>query len=144
MTKEDNLPEEKTEVIYGAENIINATLEQWSHLKQFADICTDSNGPSMFVIPGHPVTVAYRLLKDREIKLRFIAEINKDNIQYCKELMKICELRHLDEIKGNFGLGDGVYYRASAKTTESSPPPLLISSTLRALVEQQQYFFDML
>jgi len=58
--------------------------------------------------------------------------------------MKICELRHLDEIKGNFGLGDGVYYRASAKTTESSPPPLLISSTLRALVEQQQYFFDML
>ena len=58
--------------------------------------------------------------------------------------MKISELRHLDEIKGNFGLGDGVYYRASAKTTESSPPPLLISSTLRALVEQQQYFFDML
>jgi len=58
--------------------------------------------------------------------------------------MKICELRHLDEIKGNFGLGDGLYYRASAKTTESLPPPLLISSTLRAFVEQQQYFFDML
>ena len=58
--------------------------------------------------------------------------------------MKISELRHLDEIKGNFGLGDGVYYRASAKTTESSPPPLLISNTLKALVEQQQYFFDML
>ena len=58
--------------------------------------------------------------------------------------MKISELRHLDEIKGNFGLGDGVYYRASAKTTESSPPPLLISSTLRALVERHQYFFDML
>ena len=58
--------------------------------------------------------------------------------------MKISELRHLDEIKGNFGLGDGVYYRASAKTTESSPPPLLISSTLRSLVEQQQYYFDML
>jgi len=50
--------------------------------------------------------------------------------------MKISELRHLDEIKGNFGLGDGVYYRASAKTTESSPPPLHISSTLRAVVEQ--------
>lgn len=140
----DKLPEEKTEVIYGAENIINATLEQWSHLKHFADICTDSNGPSMFVIPGHPITEAYRQLKDRGIKLRFIAEINKANIQSCKELMKTCELRHLDEIKGNFGLGDGLYYRASAKTTESSPPPLLISSTLRALVEQQQYFFDML
>ncbi|MDF0682515.1 MAG: hypothetical protein P0116_16275 [Candidatus Nitrosocosmicus sp.] len=50
--------------------------------------------------------------------------------------MKINELRHLDEIKGHFGLGDDLYYRASAKTTESSLPPLLISSTLRVLVEQ--------
>jgi len=50
----------------------------------------------MFVIPGHPVTVAYRQLKDRGIKLRFIAEINKDNIQYCKELMKICDVLHFD------------------------------------------------
>lgn len=82
----------------------------------------------MFVIPGHPVTTAYRLLRDRGIKLRFIAEINNENIQSCKELMKICELRHLDEIKGNLGLGDGLYYRASAKTTESSPPPLLTFS----------------
>ena len=55
--------------------------------------------------------------------------------------MEICELRHLDEVKGNFGIMDGIYYRASAKTIESSPL-LLIRSTLN--VEQQQYFFDML
>ena len=105
MNNNDNFPEEKTEVIYGVENIINATLEQYSNLKRFANICTDSNGPSMFVISDHPITKAYRNLKDRGIKLRFIAEITKDNIQYCKELMNICELRHLDEVKGNFGLG---------------------------------------
>jgi hypothetical protein len=58
--------------------------------------------------------------------------------------MKTFELRHLDEIKGNFGIGDGIYYRASAKSKLSSPPPLLICTTLRAFVEQQQYFFDML
>jgi two-component system, OmpR family, sensor histidine kinase VicK len=58
--------------------------------------------------------------------------------------MKVCELRHLDEVKGNFGIVDGIYYRASAKGRESSPPPLLIASTVRAFVEQQQYFFDML
>ena len=60
--------------------------------------------------------------------------------------MKISELRHLDEVKGNFGIADGrLYYSASAKgTIPSSPPPLLISSTVRAFVEQQQYFFDML
>ena len=47
-------------------------------------------------------------------------------------------------MKGNFGIVDEIYYRASAKATKSSPPSLLIRSELRAFVEQQQYFFDML
>jgi signal transduction histidine kinase len=137
--------EEKTEVIYGAENIINDTLERLSAAKESVDNCIDSTAPSMFVVPNHPVTRAFRDLKERGIRLRFIAEITKDNIGYCKELMKICsELRHLDEVKGNFGLVDGIYYRASAKAGKSSPPPLLIGTTLRAFVEQQQYFFEML
>lgn len=136
--------EEKTEVIYGDENIIRDTLEAYSVLTNSLDICNDSNGPSMFVIPNHPVTRAYRELRERGIRLRFIAEVTKDNIVYSKELMKNCELRHLDEVRGNFGISDGIYYRASAKTRRSSPPPLLICSTLRAFVEQQQYFFEML
>jgi two-component system, OmpR family, sensor histidine kinase VicK len=136
--------EEKTEVIYGDENIIRDTLEVYSVLTNSFDICNDSNGPSMFVIPNHPVTRAYRELRERGIRLRFIAEVTKDNIAYSKELMKNCELRHLDEVRGNFGISDGIYYRASAKTRRSSPPPLLICSTLRAFVEQQQYFFEML
>jgi hypothetical protein len=136
--------EEKTEVIYGDENIIRDTLEAYSVLTNSLDICNDSNGPSMFVIPNHPVTRAYRELRERGIRLRFIAEVTKDNIVYSKEFMKNCELRHLDEVRGNFGISDGIYYRASAKTRRSSPPPLLICSTLRAFVEQQQYFFEML
>ncbi len=144
MTNEGNLPEVKTEVIYGADNIINLTLDQWSNIKHYADVCTDYNGPSMFVIPNHPITQAYHQLKDKSIKLRFISEITKDNIPYCKELMKICELSHLDEIKGNFGLGDELYYRASSKKNKITTTPLLISRTLRAFVEKQQYFFDML
>src|SRR5689334_13832993 len=98
----------------------------------------------MFMIPDHPVTKAYQELKKRGIRLRFITEITKDNIEPSKELMKKCDLRHLDEIQGNFGISDGIYYTASARTHQSSPPPLLIVSTLRDLVEQQQYFFDML
>lgn len=98
----------------------------------------------MFVVPNQPVPIAFRELKERGIRLRFIAEITKDNIVDCKELMKTCELRHLDEVKGNFGISDGIYYGASVKGTESFNPPLLIASTIRAFVEQQQYFFDML
>lgn len=143
MTTDDNLPEEKTEVIYGPENIIKINNELWSELKESADICADKNVPySYTAIPQ--VAIAFRQLHARGIRVRIITEITTDNIRYCKELIKLCELRHLDEIKGNFGIGDGIYYRASAKSTETAPPPLLICSTLRALAEQQQYFFDML
>jgi hypothetical protein len=37
--------------------------------------------------------------------------------------MKICELCHLDETKGNFGIADGIYYTAGAKTVETSASP---------------------
>jgi len=140
----EDYTEEKTEVIYGPENIINNTLLALSRCKSQVDNCIDSSGPSMFVVPNQPVPIAFRELKERGIRLRFIAEIIKDNIVDRKELMKTCELRHLDEVKGNFGISDGIYYGASAKGTESFTPPLLIASTIRAFVEQQQYFFDML
>src|ERR687892_98319 len=136
--------EEKTEVIYGAENIITDTIEQLSATKKSVDNCVDSTSPSIYLIPNSPVTKAFMELKERGVRLRFITEITKDNIGYCKELMKISELRHLDEVKGNFGIADGIYYGASARTMPLSPPPLLITSTVKAFVEQQQYFFNML
>jgi len=58
--------------------------------------------------------------------------------------MKIVELRHLDKIKGHFGIIDGKDYRASPSIIEGHPPSELIVSTVKTLVEQQQFFFDML
>jgi hypothetical protein len=77
---------EKTEVIYGAENIVNKTLQALSRCKSQVDNCIDSSGPSMFVVPNQPVPIAFRELKERGIRLRFIAEITKDNIVDCKNL----------------------------------------------------------
>lgn len=115
MASLEDYTEEKTEVIYGPENIINNTLLALSRCKSQVDNCIDSSGPSMFVVPNQPIPIAFRELKERGIRLRFIAEITKDNIVDCKELMKTCELRHLDEVKGNFGISDGIYYGASAR-----------------------------
>ncbi len=44
-----------------------------------------------------------------ERRYRYIIEITKENIDYCKELMKIFELRHLDNLKGNFVLYENKY-----------------------------------
>jgi two-component system, OmpR family, sensor histidine kinase VicK len=139
-----NYPEEKTEVIYGVENIIESTLKLLSTSKSSLDNCIDSNGPSMLLIPGHPIRKVHYDMKERGVKIRTITEITRENLPYCIELMKLAEVRHLDDIKGNFGILDGIYYRASAKSKASSPPPLLLSCTVRAFIEQQQYFFDTL
>ena len=113
MNTRDNPPEEKTEVIYGPENIIKINNEIWSELREYADICADKNVLySYTTIPQ--VDVAFRKFQARGIRVRMITEITTDNIKYCKELLKLCELRHLDEIKGNFGIGDRIYYNANA------------------------------
>jgi hypothetical protein len=135
---------ETTEVLYDPNEIITRVVEYCHTIKYTLDGCIDVNSPSIFVIPNHPVTEAYIDMKNRGVRLRFISEITKDNLQYCKELMKIGEVRHLDEVKGNFGVDDGRVYHASAKSVKSAPPPQLIISTVKAVVDQQQYFFDML
>ena len=50
--------------------------------------------------------------------------------------MKLVELRHLDEVKGNFGMHDGKYYRADAAVIEGNLPPYLIVSNIKIFVEQ--------
>jgi signal transduction histidine kinase len=136
--------EEKTEVLYDPNEIVRRTVEQSNNLKFTIDSCIDLNGPSMLVIPNHPVTTAFIDMKNRGVKMRFITEITKDNIKYCRQLMNIAEIRHLDDVKGNMGIVDGNTYYASATSTESGPPPQLIVSTVKAIVDQHQYFFDML
>jgi signal transduction histidine kinase len=58
--------------------------------------------------------------------------------------MKIAELRHLDRIRGNFGISDGRDYRATASIQQGQPPVQAIRSTIKTFVDQQQYFFDTL
>jgi signal transduction histidine kinase len=48
--------------------------------------------------------------KNDQKRIRIITEINKDNIQSCKELMKFgIELRHLDEVVGIFSINEFEY-----------------------------------
>jgi two-component system, OmpR family, sensor histidine kinase VicK len=77
--------------------------------------------------------------------MRWISEITKENLPFCKELMRIAELRHLDAIKGAFGIHDGIEYRASANVKKGGQLPAeLITSNVTEIVQQQQQVFDIL
>src|SRR5215210_3652138 len=83
-------------------------------------------------------------LQTRLIKQRFVTEVTRENIQFCKELDKYVELRHLEGIKGNFGIVDGSEYGASANIYDFQPPIQFIYSNVKSFVDQQQYLFETL
>ena len=85
--------------------------------------------------------------KDRGVKFRYITDINKENISYCKRIVKEfdAELQHLDEVKGNFEINDGgKEYIATANLQKAKPLKQLIYSNVKEIGEQQQYVFNTL
>ncbi|MGH9985524.1 MAG: histidine kinase dimerization/phospho-acceptor domain-containing protein, partial [Nitrososphaeraceae archaeon] len=139
---EKNLPVEKTEILYGQENIVRHFLHDLKYAQERFDSCTDFTGPSLFV--DSPIWSDYAELPKRGIRLRFITEITRENMKYCEKLRRVCELRHLEKVKGNFGIIDGRSYGAGSSAEEGQAPAQLIRSNIRAFVEQQQYFFETL
>jgi two-component system sensor histidine kinase VicK len=114
-----------------------------SNVKERMDICFDHRAPSIVVGVGE-YRNGYLDIRKRGGKIRAFTEITKDNIQYCKELIKLVdELRHLDGVKGGIAVSE-TEYMATTILQEAKPLTQVIYSNVKEVVEQQQYFFDML
>ncbi len=135
-----NTRSERTEVVYGTENTTNVILNFLYNAEAKMDICADSIWPS--VAMGIDVfKKALINIKDRGIRSRYVTDITRDNLPYCKEAMKFGELRHLDGIKGNFAVSEKEYM-ASATMQEAELLQQVIYSNVKEVLEQQQYVFD--
>ncbi len=133
----------RTEIIYGTPNIIKGTLQRLSAAVNKIDVCISSAAVEG-TVKAEPIFKETLRLKEIGIKIRYISEITKQNIPYCKSLMLTAEFRHMDGIKGNFSIVDGRDYQATAAVNEGDPPSESVLSTARAFVDQQQFIFDML
>jgi two-component system sensor histidine kinase VicK len=140
---EEGVEPERTRVMHGSDQILNWTMESFSKIRETFDSCMTSDGPSI-LFENAALMKAYAQLKDRGIKLRFLTEITADNLPYCKQIAKIAEVRHLDRVKGTFGIADKRQYAASGIAHKGEVPSRLIVSTVRVFVEHQQYSFDAL
>jgi two-component system, OmpR family, sensor histidine kinase VicK len=112
-------------------------------IREKFDSCSDKIGPSV-IVTIEPVWKELIEIKKRAGKIRLLTEITKDNIPFCKELMKIGELRHFDGVKVNFAILDGKEYQATIIHEESEPVAQLIVSNAKSFVDQHQYVFDTL
>jgi signal transduction histidine kinase len=133
-------PESK--VLYGIENTMKIQQQIISNAKNMISACVDSTSPSR-VIQIQPIKKMIEDAINKGIKYRYITEITKDNIEYCKELTKFIVARHLDGIKGNFAVTDSEYL-ATSTVQEAKPIPQVIYSNVKEIVEQHQYLFETL
>jgi len=134
-------PKRKTDVLYGNENALKRGVQFMQNVKERMDISFDSRAPSI-VIEVEAYKNGYTDIRRRGAKIRALTEITKDNINYCKELMKIVdEFRHLDGLKGGIAVSE-TEYMATTILREAEPLAQVIYSDVEEIIEQQQYFFD--
>ncbi len=81
-------------------------------------------------------------LKNKGVCLRWITNLTPGYLKWCKEFMKLVEVRHIDGIKEAFGIHDDMYYMASAYVLRQGRilPSELIVSNVKEIVQQQQKF----
>jgi signal transduction histidine kinase len=113
-----------------------------SRAKQKIDSVVDSTAPSVIIEVESIRKERFGAAKDRGVKFRYVTEITKDNLSYCKEMLKFSEIRHLDGVKGNFEVCDIREYVASNRLNKAESLQQLIYSNVKEIVEQQQYIFD--
>jgi two-component system, OmpR family, sensor histidine kinase VicK len=91
------------EILYDIEEIDKRAIKYLLDAKEKFDNCIDFAGPSAMVSAQYLWDVVVEV-KKKGVKIRFITEITKDNLSSCKTMMTISELRHLEGVKGNFGI----------------------------------------
>jgi two-component system, OmpR family, sensor histidine kinase VicK len=78
-------------------------------------------------------------------RLRILTRIDAKDVAYYKELMKSVEIRHRDDVKGNFAVSDSEYMSSPGST--SFEPGLLVTvvySNAKPLVAQNRVVFESL
>lgn len=127
-----------TQVLYDETKIVEAIERFQANTKTFWEACVDSTLPAFSI---GKVKHGYLEAKRRGVMIRYITEITKDNVPYCKEIMQFAELRHLDGVKGNFAVSDSEYV---AGVKRGSTLASLVQSDVKELVQQQRDIFDTL
>jgi two-component system, OmpR family, sensor histidine kinase VicK len=133
---------EKTEVLYGVENAVRAGVQFMQNARKWMDLFGDKNGPSIIIEFADVYKNNYIGAKRRGAKIRFITEITKDNIHYCKELMEIVdELRHLEGFTGGIAVSESEYMTTTVLRERQLLTQVFYSNS-KEVVEQGQYIFD--
>jgi two-component system, OmpR family, sensor histidine kinase VicK len=132
---------EKTEVLYGLDDIMKKSIQFLSQAHKI-DLCGDNRSASA-ILDVEEYKKILSEVKSKGIETRYVTEINKDNINNCKQLMDfVGEVRHLDGIRANFSISETEYLASIAEIQTAKLVPHIIYSNVKYIVEQQKYVFE--
>ncbi|MGC2572771.1 MAG: hypothetical protein WA364_14765, partial [Candidatus Nitrosopolaris sp.] len=148
-TKKTNV--ERIEVLHDTEIIINTYLHILHKANRRWDYFADVKSLSVVPLGFEAIRKGIFEARARGTRLRFITEITQENVSYVKEFIEIAELRHLDGVKGNFGVSDSEYIAISTTDTTAEKSVRTTTTIPRAVytnviedIQQQQYVFEIL
>ncbi len=136
---ENHISSERTEILNGID-AVSLAVKFFNNSKERVDLFVDKIRVSVIT-----TTQLYKNnfvnARKRGIKIRFITEITKENLEQCKQLRKcVDEFRHLEGLNGALtvneieSVGTSINYTGSVST--------LIHSTEKEVVLQQQFIFN--
>jgi len=139
MEKQTPDENERIDVLQHFQQVTDSLIAFLRNAKESIEVCVDP--ASVFVIVSFPPYLQGCLdAKQRGVAIKIVTEITTENVDYCKQMMKFAEVRHIDGIKGNFGVTETEYI-ASAILQKEEPATQIIYSNAREVIEQQRYIF---
>ena len=103
-----------------------------------------TDGPPL-LLESEVIHGCIRNLRNLGKRVRYITNIENANIESCKKILEIVELRHLDKIQGGIIINDFEYLSLlESRNDGANSTPIHIYSKNKWLVEQQKLIFDML
>ena len=144
LIKSDHLFPEVTDVIYDinqlTELIFNALN---STQKGFNSVWDKTLFKFHYKYLNHGFSLLERLIEERNLKIRLIVEATRDNIEPINSI-KYYEIKHLDNVRGNFGILDERAYMIFIFLKDDDKPEQALFSNSKSLVYKQQLLFDRL
>ena len=138
---EEGIEPPRTEVIHSLEQSMPRIISFWNRAKTTMNVDADNSWPILAIQEPRfrdIITDAYA----RNIRIRVITDITKDNIEHCKQLTQYCELYHSERTKSNLAVSDTEY--VSWSNVADMQNLSFVISNEREIVEQHTYLFESL
>ncbi|CAN5655057.1 hypothetical protein BH23THE1_BH23THE1_17280 [soil metagenome] len=132
-----------TEILYGIDSAVGRGIHLLQNTRQNAHIFGDKNSPSIIIEFEVFRSNFISLIKSGKT-IKFITEITKDNLEYCKALMGIVtQLRHLDGLRGGIALNESEYV-STTTLNEKELLTVIFYSNEEEVAQFGHYIYDTL